>query len=240
MRVLLLATKTNLEYREDEIQNVIRSGLQVVPRLGNVSYRDIVSEITSGQYDVLWILGHGNKAGIELSDGIVAYSMLAPLVASRFWLVVLNTCESIYAAQALQSSTSADLVTTIGEVDDREAYQFGSLFAKNLVMHNDPRTAYVQSKPVDGKQLYISSLVERGRMNSDMVELSRALIELTQAVYKLDARMGAIEKIVERTGDHENRIIKLESKPYPNLTVVATTAAGAGVMIAEVLRLILK
>lgn len=240
MRFLLLSPKTSsLGYREDELEGVLRSGLDITPRLGPVGYRDFVREVTSGEYDGLWVIGHGNEVGIELTDGVLAYNLMLPLVANRFGLIVLNTCHSFAAAQAFQKNANTDLVTTVGEVNDQEAFQFGLLFAQALSKHGDSRLAFIDSSPVDGRQLYISALGKTGTMN-EIAELSRVMGELTKAVYKLDARMETIERAVAMTSDHEKRIIILEARPQTNVYAITGLASIVGVVISELFHLVLR
>lgn len=238
MSVLLFAPRTSsLSYREDEIEGILRSGLAVTVRIGVVSYRDFVREVSESSAEILWVVGHGNEIGIELSDGVVSYALLTPLVA-KFSLVVLNTCYSLDAAHKMQARVKVDAVVSVGEVNDQEAFQFGLLFAQELAKHGDPRAAFTKALPVDGKQLYLSSVLGTHGM-SEISELSKAMGELTRAVYKLDARMEAIEKAVAMTQDHEGRLLKLEAQT-PNLYAIAGSAAGVGVVIAELFRLILN
>lgn len=147
MRTLLIAPRTDLLNVDAEVQAVLRSGLDVVPRLGNVRHVDVLTDITSGEYDAFWFSGHTTKDGLQLTDGPLSASELTPLIRGRFALVVLNSCDSQQTAQMLQNETEAAVIATVVEVPDRLAFQTGALFARELAKTGDILTAYQAAKP---------------------------------------------------------------------------------------------
>lgn len=156
MKVLLIAPHTDLLYADAEVQRILRSGLTVTPVLGTVNQTTLLDEIGSGTYDVLWLCSHGTKTGIMLSDGLLSGETLSQVVrSSSISLVVLNTCDSIMTAQQLQNETSADVIATIEEVPDREAFQAGALFARALAQTNNVAEAYNIARPGGGNRSYI-------------------------------------------------------------------------------------
>jgi hypothetical protein len=138
----------------------------------------LLDELSNGQYDVLWVCSHGTAAGIVLSDGIVSGETLAQVVrSSDVNLVVLNTCDSITTAQQLQNETRADVIATIEEVPDREAFQTGVLFARALAQTNNIAEAYNIANPGGGNRSYIhlggavpNQIERQGRDNQTTVE----------------------------------------------------------------------
>jgi alkanesulfonate monooxygenase SsuD/methylene tetrahydromethanopterin reductase-like flavin-dependent oxidoreductase (luciferase family) len=158
LRVLLVAPESDLEYAQSEVQDILRSGLIVTPLLGKVRQQDLVREAEQAYFDVLWLVTHGSLAGIELSDGLLPASALSAIVRGRFRAVILNTCESVGAAQMLQSETGADIICTIAPVDDAAAYRTGSLLASALAQTGDVRMAYARSRPgYNTDYLYLAS-----------------------------------------------------------------------------------
>lgn len=147
MKVLLLAPRTDLFFADAEVQAVLRSGLEVTPRLGDVRHADVLTDVTAGEYDAFWFAGHTTKDGLMLSDGVLSAEELTPLVRGRFELVVLNSCDSQATAQMLQNETEAAVVATVVEVPDRLAFQTGALFARELAKTGDIPTAYHAAKP---------------------------------------------------------------------------------------------
>mgnify|MGYP001599218758 CR=1 FL=1 len=154
MKVLLVAPRTDLLLVNEEVQSVLRSGLMVTPLIGTVTSRDLLKEIVSGNYDVLWFATHGDATGVLLSDGILSASELVPQVRERFRLVVLNTCQSLNVAQQLQEEANVDVICTILDVPDRQAFQTGSLLAAALFKSRNISAAYQRSKP-GGNRLYL-------------------------------------------------------------------------------------
>ena len=146
MNVLLIAPRTNLLYAEEEVQSIMRSGLEVTPLIGNVTHIDVLREVEKS-YDVLWLCTHGTEDGIELSDGILNVSLLVALVREKFKLIVLNTCVSWKVAQMIQNETSAEVIATVIEVPDREAFQTGTIFARELARVSNSEMAYYKARP---------------------------------------------------------------------------------------------
>jgi hypothetical protein len=176
MRVLLVAPRTDLLYVQAETQNVIRSGLEVTPLLGHVTSTQLLSEIQSGSYDVLWFQGHGNSEGIALSDGFLSASELVPQVRERFRLVVINTCDSLQMAQMLQEEGNVDVICTIMEAPDRQAFQTGSLLASALSKSGSISAAYMRSKPGGNRlYLYLASMLPTQAMIEPLLQEIRSL-----------------------------------------------------------------
>jgi hypothetical protein len=163
MRVLLVAPRTDLLLADEEAQDILRSGLKVTPLLGKVNSTELLREIRSGHYDILWLATHGiaernvlgaMKYGIQLSDGVMSSDDLVAQVRGRFSLVYLNTCSSWQMAQQLQEEANVTVVGTITDIPDKTAYQTGSLFAAHLASGLTPAQAYRQSKR-GGERIYI-------------------------------------------------------------------------------------
>jgi len=147
MRVYLVAPRTDLMFVDAEVQAILRSGLNVKPRIGNVGHDDLLTDIDSDEYDVFWFCGHTTKDGLLLSDGPVSSGELTPMIRGRFELVVLNSCDSQATAQALQNETEASVIATVVDVPDRLSFQTGALFARELAETGDIPTAYYAARP---------------------------------------------------------------------------------------------
>jgi hypothetical protein len=179
MRVLLVAPRTDLLLVDEEVQGVLRSGLIVTPLIGNVTSAKLLEEITSGSYDVLWFASHGDATGVLLSDGILSASELVPQVRERFKLVVLNTCQSLNVAQQLQEEANVDVICTILDVPDRQAYQTGSLLATALFKSHNVSAAYQRSKPGGNRlYLYLAALLPTEALIAPLMAEIRDLREL--------------------------------------------------------------
>lgn len=163
MRVLLVAPRTDLLLADEEVQDVLRSGLDVTPMIGNVTSGELLREIKNGQFDILWLATHGQvktnvfnvaEHGIVLSDGFMSAGELVSQVRGRFSLVFLNTCTSFHIAQQIQEEANVSVVGTILDVPDKQAYITGSLFASWLASGLTPSQAYRRSKP-GGMRVYM-------------------------------------------------------------------------------------
>lgn len=154
--VLLVAPSSDLPLVSAEVQDISRSGLEVTPIYSPISQLSLIREIRVSKCDGLWIAGHMNAAGdIPLDNGqVLPSSALTSLVRGRFRWVYLNACQSVFAAQQLQNETGADVICTILDVPDEDAYRTGSLFAVALAQLRDTRAAYDESLP-GGNRTYL-------------------------------------------------------------------------------------
>lgn len=170
MRILLIAPRAaDLLYSDAEVQALLRSGLDITPRLGNVRHEDVLADIDTDEYDAFWFCGHATSDGLVLSDGVLMASELTPMVRDRFSLVVLNTCDSVSTAQMLQNETEAEIVATIIEAPDRLAFQTGVLFARELAKSGDVANAYNAARPGDNRTyVYLAKVKKKWLTNETM------------------------------------------------------------------------
>lgn len=163
LRVLLVAPRTDLKLVDEESQDILRSGLEVTPLIGEVTSRELLREIKSGEHDVLWLATHGEtrvdvlnrtEYGVVLTDGFMPSSELVAQVRGKFKLVYLNTCTSYHIAQQIQLEANVTVIGTLLDVPDRQAYQTGSIFAGWLAQGLTPAQAYLRSQP-GGARIYI-------------------------------------------------------------------------------------
>lgn len=164
MKVLLIAPRNDLKLANAETQDLLRSGLEVTPIFSPVSQVTLTREIRGGQWDGLWLAGHMDADGNFLLDEKerLSASALTALVRGRFSWVYLNTCQSVKTAQMLQNETGADVICTIVELPDEEAYRTGSLFADALARLDNARLAYDDSRPgANGVYVYLGGSQNR-------------------------------------------------------------------------------
>lgn len=163
MRVLLVAPRSDLRLVDEESQDILRSGLEVTPLIGEVTSRELLREIKNGDHDVLWLATHGEtrvdvlnrtEYGVVLSDGFMPSSELVAQVRGKFKLVYLNTCTSYHIAQQIQLEANVTVIGTLLDVPDRQAYQTGSIFASWLAQGLTPAQAYLKSQP-GGTRIYM-------------------------------------------------------------------------------------
>lgn len=146
---LMVCPKSDLPLAFAEAQDIIRSGLQITPIFSPVGQVVLTREIKQSQHEGLFLIGHMDAQGnFELDNGeLLSASALTSLVRGRYRWVYLNTCQSIVAAQGLQNETGADIIATIIDIPDADAYRTGSLFASALAKTGDTRQAYDDSLP---------------------------------------------------------------------------------------------
>lgn len=148
MKVLLVAPRKNDLYSVDEeVQDILRSGLNVKTLLGRVTATELIREIRDGDFDVLWLATHGDSGGIELSgtERITA-AELVPHVRGRFTLVVLNSCDGLGIAKLIQEEANVGVICSLINVSDQAAYKFGSRLSSALAETPSIAEAYLTSR----------------------------------------------------------------------------------------------
>lgn len=237
MRVLLVApSQASLPQSTQEVEAVVNSGLSVNLLQSNVSQRDLVRELgTPGKYDVLWLATHGDASGIMLTSEVITPSAIVSLVrGSGVKLVFLNTCSSIATATAIQNEANVDVICTITDVPDIEAYRTGALFAAKLSQLGSFRRAYELSKPGrNSTYVYLSGVgpVENGKsefeqlrktvdeietasMARDSSEVHRKTAELAAISKRIDAHDGEIGQIKGDVEHVKRRMTNIEGHVY--------------------------
>lgn len=145
-RTLVIAPRTNLVLVEDEVSAVVNAlGASILQ--GPVTARDVLEKIAEG-WDIIWFMTHGTEDGIMLFDGPLSASSLTTFIrTSEARLVVLNTCESIGVALEIHNELLTNLVCTLREVPDRDAYFTGKQLAMHLARGKTFSQAYLAAKP---------------------------------------------------------------------------------------------
>lgn len=229
MRILLIAPTTNLPLVPAEVSDIANlKNLQVKQKQGEVRRQDLVREISSSEYDILWLATHGDEKSFALSDSRVEYrSLVALLRPAHIKLVFLNTCSSLAAAQQFAEGAGVDVVATIAEVPDVEAYERGTLFALWLSRGQSFRSAFDLSKagagdvyryvsgggePVPQQQHGPANGVDYGR-RLDKIEIvlfgdDRVGVKSIKTITThLADKVGSLEAIIERL-THENAMLR--------------------------------
>lgn len=183
MKVLLVAPRTDLLLVDEEIQDILRSGLTVTPLVGRVSATELIREMRTGDYDVLWLATHGDNTGIQLSAGeMFPATEMVPHIRDRFSLVVLNTCNGLGVAQLLQEEAGCAVICTLLDVPDTMAYRTGARLASALAESTTVSDAYLASKPGRNREyLYLPAL----RAAKDSLDaLSAEIRDMRQQMHK--------------------------------------------------------
>ena len=237
MRILLVApSQASLPQSTQEVEAVVNSGLTVNLLQSNVSQRDLIREMgTPGKYDVLWLATHGDASGIMLTSEIVTPSAIVSIVrGSGVKLVFLNTCSSIATATAIQNEANVDVICTITDVPDIEAYRTGALFATKLLQLGSFRRAYELSKPGrNSTYVYLSGAgpVENGKSEFEQLrktvdeieaasrardnsEVHRKTAELAVISKRIDAHDGEIGQIKGDVDHVKRRMTDIEDHVY--------------------------
>lgn len=218
MKVLLVAPRTDLLLVNDEVEDILRSGLSVTPLTrSRVNSDDVIREARNDNFDVLWLSTHGGEYvkntgqlvrdlkqvrplpnhetdyGVQLSDGIMPISELVALVRGRFRLVVLNTCDNLLIAQQLQEEANVAVICTLLAVPDRQAYQTGSHFAHHLADTGNFVTAYRRSKPGGNRTyLYLAAL------EPSLESLETLAVKIDELGVRMQAEAEVSEKALRR------------------------------------------
>lgn len=204
MRVLLIAPRTDLLYADAEVQSILRSGLSVTPRLGEVNHADVLADIDTEDYDVFWFCGHATAEGLLLSDGPLTSEEFTPMILGRFALVVLNSCSSQQVAQVVQNETQATVIATVLDAPDRISFSTGALFARELARTGNIFTAYHASRPGNNRVYVCLAGVEHVKMTASN-SIDERLDRLEMAQQQMQRTLTRIVSLMD--GDPSYRIV---------------------------------
>lgn len=223
MRVLLVAPDSSMEYGRVEVDRVV-TALRPTLISGAVTVSRLL-DVREG-HKCVWFIAHGGEDGIELSDGVMmSLGVLGSVVSAQgASLVVLNTCESLMLAQALNQSLGVAVVATVGKVGDLQAYVTGAAFAGALASGNNAADAYAIARPIrNSDYIFIpgggrvgekyrtgGGVIEEERLRQveDGLRLLKWRIEGNNE-YGLKGLGGAMEGLEERLDRIEAQIVEL-------------------------------
>lgn len=180
MDSLIVAPGANLDV-DHELQRLINTLRPTNVLLGSeCTLLNLVDALKNQHYDLVFFLGHGTAAGIELADGSASSATIAQVLrGARVRCVFINTCESVYVAIRLHDEVrNAAVIATVGEVENDVATITGVLFAQHVADGASWREAYELSKRGD-KYVYINdqmigddalALIEEIRQSSKRLE----------------------------------------------------------------------
>lgn len=159
--------------------------------VGTVRDNDIAQAVYEGPYNIIWFATHGTPEGIVLSDGLLSIEGVGQYVrTSGAKLCVLNTCNSEQVALSLIATGGADMICTIGAIDDHDAARLAILLASELTRQADPYEAYLRVRPEGGSYRYYKAgpAAPRGRWSDQDDRLD----DLIKTVYHLDTQQQLI------------------------------------------------
>jgi len=241
MSVLLFAPRTNLAYVDEEVNAILRTSLSVTPVLGNVTHEDFLREVEK-EYDVLWLCTHGSEEGILLSDGLLQTSLLVALVRDKFKLIVLNTCESIQVAQMIQNETSAEVVATIVDVPDREAFQTGAIFARELAKTGSSERAYNVARP-GSNRTYVRLAGRTAPYSKQPVSIDETIVkELQMAVFgnprvNFSGMMTELKEIRNLVNDLSKNVNLMQESGSEHTEAIANVKSDVNALKEKVISL---
>jgi hypothetical protein len=147
LSVLLIAPDTDLPNADAEQQRIINA-LHPQVLLDDVTTGGVLDAIQGGAFDVVWFLGHSGPAGLQLSDGVLSPSHLAQILRqSPPQLVVLNSCSSLHIAMQVHDDLQCQVICTVLDIPDLDAYITGASLANALAAGNEIPDAYNVSRP---------------------------------------------------------------------------------------------
>lgn len=174
MRVLVVAPESDLDHARDEVEEVVRA-LGAVALMGEVTTRLLLLHFAPvngrpRRWDVLWFAAHGSGEGVSLSNGelLTTARLIQDARNCGARLVVLNSCDSEDVALRLHHELRIDVICTVTEVPDLDAYRTGTYLAQRLAEGMSVRDAYERAQPGRNRlYLHLQGEVEMGGSFND-------------------------------------------------------------------------
>jgi hypothetical protein len=162
-RVLFIAPDDESLNVIPEQDTMVALGYDVRVLQGRVSDERLFDAVRCGGFDVIHFAGHGNAAGVLLSDGLALAAQGIAQVArqSEARLVFLNACSSAPVGQRLVNAGLPVCVAALREIPDVTARQAAQTFYTILAKTADAHTAYVAACADDYAYLSNGGYVEQ-------------------------------------------------------------------------------
>jgi len=250
MRTLLVAPKTDLYYAEVEVRKVEQYLNPYILEGDNVTSTRFLETLLRSKYDLIWMATHGSKDGFFLSDGLISSSRFASDVkASGATDLFLNTCESFQTAVLINNNLAVNLICTVKEVPDLEAFETGLRLAYHLSQDLPFDESFELSKPVDNKfYLFLPARFKMRKRDRIGMDDSRLILkkeeDLQEDIKRLiilvegDKRFN-VKGILPMITDLDNRIVKAENRlSLVTTALISLTAVNIMMLIALIVTLI--
>lgn len=206
----------------------------VVRLLGVVRDADVARAVQEGPYDVLWFASHGDADGVMLSDGRLSIEGVGQFLrATEARLCVLNTCDSENVALSILSSATADMICTIGTVDDQDAARLAILLAGALARSPDPYEAYLLVRPEGGNYRYYraGSGAPTRRYHDDGV-----LREIHGRLVRIETQLEELREIKTELKRFDEDLERVKAMPLSTRIVVLAVAVIVGILLGTFLQ----
>jgi hypothetical protein len=221
MRSLVIAPKTDLLHAQDEAETIINL-LKAHSLIGKVDLKFLLNHLLDNQYDYIHLITHVNENGVLLSDEECSLSAFAQVIAlSKPKILFLNTCHSYELARILHEMLPrTSIVTTIGEVLDKDAYANGVAFVRALIENNYNAAKAYEKSVTRSKTNYIfipnTISVEEYPMFIESGKLLEAIIDLGQKINEYNMRATQIrEELHNLHRELKKMEAKIERISYP-------------------------
>ena len=144
---------------------------------------DISNAVAQREYEIIWWITHGGPEGVMLSENVLlsTEAVVQYVKANDTSLCVLNTCDSEEIALRIAAYADADVICTIGKIDNADALRLGQLLAGELAHVTDYQDAYEMVATPESSYRYYPAGTVRGFHRDDEYE------ELLRLYYKMDA-----------------------------------------------------
>lgn len=161
--VVVFAPETDMPLAHDQALDVIGNlqagGIVVRRYTGHVSLQDFVHAMQDGPADGVIFIAHGNADGLLLSDGLMQTANLVTHIRGNVRdFVFFNSCSSLLPAIELSFSAidsrgeCPDIICTRLPLPDNVAYGTASRFAAELAKDHNPRRAFFEARPGQGRE----------------------------------------------------------------------------------------
>lgn len=233
LRTLLIAPRTDLPNADAETQRV-NNNMRPQLLMGQVETHDVIDTLPSGEFDIVWFLGHSTADGLQLSDGVITASHFVQLLRPCApQLVVLNSCSTLQIAMQIQDSLQCAVICTVIDVPDLDAYVTGAMLSGALRDGLEIPAAYEMSKPASNRTYVMLNGKVRlgGETQSD--DTHRLLLSMYADMQR---DMAAMRQELVRLN---NSLVGLNVRFHPRLTRGRLTAWIAGYVLFALAGLLL-
>ena len=209
MHILFIAPASKLD-TSTELAS-LASGNLLETVTGAVDRAGLERALRAAQYDVLHFAGHGGKAMLELTDGLLDEADLVTMcqVQKRLRFVIVNACNSLSLAANLHNTMHVPVIAHDDEIGDAAAKRFVETFYRAYKQTNTIGESFNRAMRTI-QRLFGDEINTPVLINGDMVtdgELNSCMAFVKEEIGAMRGQLNSIEADVQTLKNNQPRTL---------------------------------
>jgi hypothetical protein len=237
MRILMIVPASDIGMASEVM--TLANGHLIDICSGNVDRAKLTLALGSTAYDVLHFAQHGNRLGLQFSDGLLEAGELVGMLLKtqrQLKFILLNACDSIPTAIEIHNALLVPVIAHNSAISDAVAIRFCEAFYRNLRvmdLHAAFASAQVMLMRLFPESAAIPQLINGGRATIDELGLKLDICaghmtqlqqEMSEALEQVNIRMSEMSEALEQTAGGRQRKVGIVTITLLGLLLLAQIA----------------